>query len=204
LCLRASATVFEGGALGPMLRLERTIRTWTGSGTVELEDRTSNLGSEVEAAPLLYHVNLGPPLLDEGAELSLGDDRGRVLPRDDAAAAGLARWAMPGKAERSAAELVFEHEVAPDPAGWCAARLRNPAVGLEFEMAWERAGLPRFHQWLHPAAGIYVLGLEPANCSVLGRAADRAAGRLPLLEPGETRITRVRIACRPVESAETI
>ena len=43
-----------------------------------------------------------------------------------------------------------------------------------------------------------MLGLEPANCSVLGRAADRAAGRLPVLEPGEERVTRleVRVSAR--------
>jgi hypothetical protein len=38
-----------------------------------------------------------------------------------------------------------------------------------------------------------VLGLEPANCSVLGRAADRAQGRLPVLAPGEQRRTGIAI-----------
>ena len=60
-------------------------------------------------------------------------------------------------------------------------------------LRWEAAALPRFHQWVHPAPGIAVLGLEPANCSVLGRAADRAAGRLPVLEPGEERVTRLEV-----------
>jgi hypothetical protein len=73
----------------------------------------------------------------------------------------------------------------------------NRLVGLEVEVAWGHAGLPRLHQWLHPASGVWVLGLEPANCSVLGRAADRADGRLPILGPGETRTTRVAISCRP-------
>ena len=48
-----------------------------------------------------------------------------------------------------------------------------------------------------PRAGVYALGLEPANCSVLGRAADRAAGRLPVLEPGAERVTRVRVQAAP-------
>ena len=38
------------------------------------------------------------------------------------------------------------------------------------------------------------LGLEPANCSVRGRAFDRAEGRLPVLEPGEERVTRLEIS----------
>jgi hypothetical protein len=38
-----------------------------------------------------------------------------------------------------------------------------------------------------------VLGIEPSNCSVLGRAHDRAEGRLPSIHPGEERLTTVRI-----------
>jgi hypothetical protein len=45
---------------------------------------------------------------------------------------------------------------------------------------------------------VYALGLEPANCSVLGRAADRAAGRLPILAPGESRTTSLEISVKGV------
>ena len=198
LVLTARATVDEVGALGPHLRVERSVRTWSGAGRVEVTDRTTNLGDAPEPAPLLYHVNLGPPLLDEDAQVHV--DSRRVLPRDAEAAAGIARWAAPGKPEPGAGELVFEHELAADESGWCRAALVNPAIGLEFELSWERDELPRLHQWLHPASGIYVLGLEPANCSVLGRAADRAAGRLPIMEPGATRTTRLRMRCGPAQA----
>jgi hypothetical protein len=36
-------------------------------------------------------------------------------------------------------------------------------------------------------AGVHVLGIEPANCYVEGRADERARGTLVMLEPGETR-----------------
>ena len=36
-------------------------------------------------------------------------------------------------------------------------------------------------------AGLHVLGIEPANCYVEGRAAERARGSLQYLEPGESR-----------------
>jgi hypothetical protein len=63
-------------------------------------------------------------------------------------------------------------------------------------LRWDASTLPRLHQWVHPAAGVYALALEPANCSVLGRAADRAAARLPTLAPGEARRTRIAIEAR--------
>jgi hypothetical protein len=36
-----------------------------------------------------------------------------------------------------------------------------------------------------PGAGTHVLGIEPANCHVGGRAAERAQGTLVMLEPGQ-------------------
>jgi hypothetical protein len=51
---------------------------------------------------------------------------------------------------------------------------------------------------VHPAPGLGVLGIEPANCSVLGRAHDRAERRLPELAPGEERISRLEIRARRI------
>ena len=41
--------------------------------------------------------------------------------------------------------------------------------------------------------GTYVVGMEPANCLVGGRAAEREAGTLQLLAPGEEREFVVQI-----------
>ena len=62
-------------------------------------------------------------------------------------------------------------------------------AGLEVVVTW--TGLDRLHQWTHPGVG--ALGIEPANCSVLGRAHDRAEGRLPVLAPGESRETNLHV-----------
>ena len=93
---------------------------------------------------------------------------------------------------------MFEHEVAAVGDGWCSATVRNPSLGLEVEVRWDAATLPRMWQWVHPAPGLGVLGIEPANCSVLGVAHDRAEGRLPELAPGEQRRTRLQIRARRV------
>ena len=66
-------------------------------------------------------------------------------------------------------------------------------AGLQVAVTW--SGLDRLHQWTHPGVG--ALGIEPANCSVMGRAHDRAEGRLPVLGPGGERTTRLRIAVYP-------
>ena len=187
----AGATIDEVDVHGAHLRVERTVRTRTGTGLVELTDVTTNLGHRAEAAPLLYHVNVGTPLLDEGARIAIASDE--VLPRDPNAERGLGSWMAAGPPEPGAREMVFEHRISPDAYGWAAASVVNASLGFAFGLRWRRAELPRFHQWIHPDRGMYVVGLEPANCSVRGRAVDRAAGVLPIMEPGEVRTTELRI-----------
>ena len=92
-----------------------------------------------------------------------------------------------GPAADDAVERVFEHVGAT----W--ARLTNGRLGVELTV---RSSLPRLWQWVQPASGLYVLGIEPANCSVLGRAHDIAAGRMPFLDPGESRSSWLTIGAR--------
>lgn len=175
------------------LELERTITTRAGEGMVELVDVTRNRGAEPEPAPLLYHVNLGAPLWDDGARLEMPNSRD-VLP--DAAAAEIPdSWPWAPDPSR-APERGFEHVIAPAPDGWAEARVINERLGLELTLRWDASTLPRFNQWVQPVPGVYVLGLEPMNCSVQGRAHDRAEGRSPILAPGAERVTRVSIHAR--------
>jgi hypothetical protein len=186
--------IAETEALGSPLEVERTWRTRVGEGRLELEDVTRNVGRATEPAPLLYHVNLGAPLWAAGAHLRM--DAQETRPRDDAAAPFLYEWDRGPGIVDGAEERVFEHEVAPGADGWCTATVHNAALGLEVQVRWDAAELPRLWQWVHPAPGIGVLGIEPANCSVLGRAHDRAEHRLPTLAPGEERVTRLELRAR--------
>ena len=60
---------------------------------------------------------------------------------------------------------------------------RDFGVLLEYRAA----TLPRFIQWKMPGATHYALGLEPANCKVEGRSAERQAGSLQMLPPNASR-----------------
>ena len=53
--------------------------------------------------------------------------------------------------------------------------------------------LPYFIQWRMLGEREYVTGLEPANAPIEGRAAARAEGALPFLEPGEKRTFHLEI-----------
>jgi hypothetical protein len=160
----ARARVVDADVPGATLELEREIVV---DGGVRVTDVTRNVGGAPEAAPLLYHCNL----VWDAVEI----DADEVVPRDDDAAAGDWRTQGPPGPER-----VYEH-----------VGVRSVAVRTGGTLVRFHTSLPRLWQWIHPSYG--VLGIEPANCSVLGRAHDRAEGRLPVLEPGEERTTSIHI-----------
>jgi Domain of unknown function (DUF4432) len=166
------------------LRVERRIHVEGGS--VELVDRTTNVSGQRLEAPVLYHVNFGWPFWNEGA--AVATDAGEVRPRDEDAARH--DWSATPREPASLPEGVWEH------VGATHASVVNEDLGLRVELDFD---LPRLWQWIDPAPGVYALGLEPANCSVLGRAHDRAEGTLPFLEPGEERTTRIAVTAEEVE-----
>ena len=51
---------------------------------------------------------------------------------------------------------------------------------------------------------MYVTGLEPANCQLAGRAAEREAGTLEMLEPGASRQAGVSIRVSLGEEAQEL
>ena len=44
-----------------------------------------------------------------------------------------------------------------------------------------------------PGEGIHVLGIEPANCYVEGRAVERDRGSLKILDPGESQFYEIEL-----------
>ena len=124
-----------------------------------------------------------------GGRVAAPSNARETRPRDADAAAFADAWPDAPALQPGAPERVYEHDVAPGADGWCSATVTHGP--LELEVRWDAATMPRMWQWVHPSYG--VLGLEPANCSVLGVAHDRAEGRLPELAPGEERRTRLEI-----------
>lgn len=165
--------------------LEREWRAGVGTGTATLRDVCRNTGTEPEPAPFLYHVNIGAPLWSVGARV-LADSAG-VTPRDADAAAHEDTWDEAPEHRPGDPERVFEHSL---PRG----EVTVSHDGLELRVRWDVGTLPRLHQWVDPGLG--ALGIEPANCSVLGRAHDRAEARLPVLAPGEERATWLELRAR--------
>ena len=178
----------EATLYGDQLEKTRTLRAQLGLAGLELEDRIENIGARPAGVLLLYHLNLGWPVIGPDSTLRLPTSRQRAILGDPSG------WATLQAPDAAFAVGVIEHDLSPEADGWVRVQLQSP--GLRFQMAYS-ANLSRFTQWRQFGHGDHVLGLEPGTVGVLGRAAERAAGTLPLpLVPGEGVTYRLRIDVR--------
>jgi hypothetical protein len=194
--LRVAGTVEEARLFGDALRLRREITGRLGENRITLKDTVENAGFKPSPVMLLYHFNFGFPLMGESTTVSFPSRRvvGREpgLPLEDAGE-------FPAPALDYSERVYYHEDLKTDSAGFAEAVIRNPRFPLPgacpessrggarpvaVTLRWQTANLPRLVQWKMPGIGVYALGLEPANCGVAGRAAERARGTLVTLAPG--------------------
>jgi hypothetical protein len=179
--------VRQTGVFQENLLLSRRITSKIGSTSFTIEDTVTNEGENPSGHMVLYHVNLGWPLLDVGTVIDIPATS--VTARDADAVEGFEQRAEIGEPLVGTREQVYIHTGGDDRV----ARVTNAARGLTFTLR-RSESLPAIFQWKLTATKHYVLGLEPANTpEIQGRAAARAAGILPRLEPGESRSYAIEI-----------
>ena len=140
---------------------------------------------------VLYHMNMGWPLVDDCAELVAADHI--VMPRDDYGDKALAEWNKINPPVPNIPEQVLYHDLPADADGMCSVAIRNPARHVALEVSFRKKELPNFVHWKMNGAGEYVIGIEPANCYPEGQNAMAKRGLLRHIEPGETVDTLVRV-----------
>jgi len=185
-CLfRLEGAVREFTMFGENLLLERAVEATLGRSSLLLRDRVRNEADRTTPLMLLYHINVGWPILAEGSRLVMHSRT--TEPRDRRAEAGLSEATRFSRPIPRFSEQVYYHDLVPDGNGRVSVALVNGELRLGLYLSYSLDELPRFTEWKMLGEGTYVLGMEPANCRVGGRAAERAAGTLQHLEPGEER-----------------
>jgi len=181
-----AGTMREAIVFGENLRLTRHIITELGGNALTIEDRVENLGFKTVPLMLLYHVNFGWPLVSEHTEISF-DAEAPSEPRDPVAESGLDHALHLDAPISGYEEQCFFHHPRADEDGIATITMHNRALNFGVKITYDKEVFPHLTQWKMMGQGEYVCGIEPANCRVYGRAAEREAGRLQHIAPGEVR-----------------
>ncbi len=189
-CMDVSGTVEQMRIFGENFRLCRSISSRMGENVILLNDRVENIGFESSPLLILYHFNFGFPLMSEKTIVDFPCSAG-ITPREPGLPmAGIGEWQAP---EAGYAERVYYHQTdtAKTEEGMASVVIKNPdfadtGSGVSVCLKWKTDNLPNLVQWKMPGSGVYALGIEPANCRVGGRASERDAGTMTMIEPGQT------------------
>jgi len=184
--MEISGEIRQATIFGENLILHRQITTALGSNRIQIKDVVSNEGFEPAPHMLLYHCNMGFPLVSETTRLQLKTKA--TSPRDKTAEKGLPDWNTFQAPTTGYLEQVFIHQPVGDENGMATVELSNPSINMGMRWTFGTATLPHLMEWKMMGEGTYIIAIEPANCNGLGgRAATRDLGQLPMLQPGESR-----------------
>lgn len=169
------------------LHLSRVITVSKNESRFTVTDTVENQGDTESPVMLLYHMNMGYPLLSERSVVDISSTE--VKPRNEHAAKDLDTWANMLPPTPGFEEQCYFHSF--DREGQ--ASIYNPDIRKGLTIKFDTAQLDHFTQWKMMGVHDYVLGLEPGNCTPDGRDVIRRQGKLKYLEPGESKTYQVSI-----------
>lgn len=175
-----NAIIRDGKLFNQKLLLRREYLVSKIENKFTITDVVENEGSRPEPLMLLYHMNMGYPLLDEHSLLKVSSSK--VEPRDERAAEGIDTWNQMLEPEANFAEQCYYHLFDADKGQ---AKLFSPTISKGLAMTFDTDTLPLMTEWKMMGEKDYVLGLEPCNHKLQGRGALRAENALKYLAPGE-------------------
>lgn len=194
--------VLESRLFIKRLRLRSRVRFQADHADVELLDDVTNDLSTPTTMQLLYHINLGSPVLDDGASLDVAIDE--LAPKDSLAASEMEIWNQFGAPKSGYAERVYLAKLRTNEHQRTTAMLRSADGASGFALTINTKTLPRFILWKNTAAESdgYVVGMEPATNYPNVRSFEEKHGRVVKIEPGETE--SFRLTLHPLTDAAAV
>lgn len=180
------------------LHLHRRIESRVGSNEILIQDRVVNHGFNRTPHMLLYHINLGYPVLSERSRY-LAPINGVIWAAHEAdyrrQNAGYRTLSGP---RHAFTEQVWEHSVTADNDGIVPVAVVNEAFddgkGLGLLVETNKAEFPCHLEWQNFQEGHYTIGIEPSTNHVLGRSFAAERNELIWLEHGEAREYTTRLS----------
>jgi hypothetical protein len=180
--LWAEGEVSQASVFGENLLLRRRIETRIGDASLKIHDEVTNAGWDPTPHMLLYHINIGFPVVDEGSQILVPTRT--AIPRGEFEPETYRTLDAP---QPGFVEEVIEHDVIAEADGNVPVGIINRKRGIGAYEIFDARQLPAHFVWRMMGEGTYVVGIEPCTNRPAGRLDARERGELIILQPGETR-----------------
>lgn len=186
--LWAEGEVRQSAVFGEQLVLRRRVEATVGGISLRIADEVENVGHDRVSHMLLYHCNVGFPVVDEGSELLVPYHSVRTDPWSSVA--GHEQLTAPTEAFQ---EACFYYDVIAENDGTVPVAVVNHRLGLGVYQRFSQQALTSFMVWRMMGEGTYAVALEPGTNPAMSRAKARDEGRIIELAPGERRTYQLEI-----------
>ena len=195
--------VSESRFLVYTLELQTRYRFRVGSPVIEIVDTVTNRSSQTGSMQLLYHINVGQPVLQSGSTVHAAFRS--LAPRDARAAESIDRWDQCDGPASGYQEQVYFIDPIADDHNWSEAMLASSDGTIGFAVHFDRRTLPCMSLWKNTAAveDGYVVGLEPATGFPNKRSFEEKNGRVVALQGGESKTFRLKLQPLTTSNAVT-
>lgn len=183
--MRLGGKVRESRLFGENMELSRVLETRLGSRKFRITDTVTNYGFTASPLMLLYHINLGYPLVSGNSKMKISCPSA-VVPRDQAAQEGLGDILKLTNPVSAFKEQVFFHNLDKNSEK-CRISVFNEKLSFGLYVEFLTAEFPDLCHWKMMGEGDYVLGIEPCTVPPIGRKRAQEQGVLPMLEPQQAR-----------------
>lgn len=184
-CVVIKGKVRDAVIFGDKMCLEREIRCSYKERKITLKDKVTNEGFKRARQMILYHCNIGYPVLSPDSEIFIPALETKA--RNVHAQEGIDSWMKVQEADADYEEMCYYHKLKPDEKNHSVAAVYNPDLDMGIAIEIDLSTLDHFVQWKMMGAGDYVMGLEPSNSTIDGIEDAVKNGSMKYLEPGETR-----------------
>ena len=179
------ATINDSCIFGRKLMLHRVLACGKHENWLKVTDTVENQGDREEPVMLMYHMNMGYPLLTEKAVLEIPSEYVEL----GNAVVETNEWKTVTPPIPQNPEVCYRHYYEKNGS----AAIRNPEIGKGLRISFDAEDFPCLIQWNKFSCRDYALGLEPRNFRTGGKTAAREKGELTILQPGEKKTYCVQV-----------
>ncbi|MGO9956694.1 MAG: aldose 1-epimerase family protein, partial [Solirubrobacteraceae bacterium] len=170
--LWAEGVVRQAAVFGETLELRRRIEARVGESRLTVRDEVVNIGFDPTSHMYLYHVNVGWPVVDAGADYLIPAPAG--TPEASYPTIEYRQLTAPKPGFR---EECYEHAVVAEADETVPVAVVNRKLGLGVYQLYKRDQFPFHTMWRMLGEGSYAVAMEPTT--------NRDAGRFDARERGE-------------------
>lgn len=181
-------TVRDTTLFGRKLVLKREYVFSYNENKFSVSDTVTNEADTVSPYMIMYHCNMGYPLLTENSVVKIPNND--IKPRNEHAEKFIDSALIMEKPQKNYEECCYYYDVL-EKGGIAKVGIFNTQIEKGLVMAYDKNTLPRFTEWKMMGETDYVLGLEPGNCTPDGRDVLRKNGTLKFLNPDESKTTGI-------------